>query len=149
MLTVEHLYGPLIKSYNNYFALKMFLKINVILGFPGNNLDGTPQYFFSPGSHGNLNSDISTGGTLEIPDAVGTWVTTLEPITITLSGTTVDVPGLIGVIYVLMDEHDTPDSDVDAGHQAFNTMVSSQFNQFISGIELDAVGVEVQDVMTE
>lgn len=116
----------------------------------GTKLAGSPGFFLSPGSHGNLGSSISTGAMLNIPPAVGQWDTTLQPILITnpSTGTTVEVPGVIGVLAILMEENDTPDEDVEAGHQAINNLVTSQLQQFISGIDLVAVGAQVQEVMS-
>jgi hypothetical protein len=118
----------------------------------GNQLSGGPRYFMSAGSHGNLNSSVGTGGQIQIPEAVDRWVTTLQPIPLAISSGgfsfSFDIPGVIGVIYVLMDQHATPDSDMEAWHAAFNNMVSSQFNELIGGIQLDAVAVEINDAMT-
>lgn len=113
----------------------------------GNALAGNPKYFLSPGSHGNLGSGISTGGTLNIPTAVGRWETTLQPIVITLEGTTVHVPGVIGVLAILMEEGDTPNADIEAGHQALNSLVTGKLNQFVASIDLVAVGAEVEQLV--
>ena len=116
----------------------------------GTKLAGGPQFFFSPGSHGNLGSSVSSGATLNIPPAVGAWETTLQPILITnpATGNTVEVPGIIGVLAILMEENDTPDEDVEAGHQAINNLIQSQLQQFVSGIDLVAVGAQVQAAMS-
>jgi|GEM_PF-6529039 hypothetical protein len=115
-----------------------------------NRLSGSPRYFTNAGSHGNLGSSISTGALLRIPAQAGRWQTTLQPILINdpRNGTTVEVPGVIGVLAILMEENDTPDEDVEAGHQAIDNLVKSQLQQFIDGIDLVAIAAQVQAAMT-
>src|ERR1035437_4484712 len=116
---------------NPYIWTFMFTIDGSSIKQAGNTLAGTPNYNISVGSHGNLGGEIDTGGSLGIPPAVGQWVTTLRPIDITLPSIgAIDVDGVLGVIYVLMDSHATPQPDIEAGHAAFNNMVTSQLNQF-------------------
>jgi hypothetical protein len=115
----------------------------------GTALKGSPQYFTSPGSHGNLGSSVSTDGTLPIPANVGRWATTLEPIVITnpLTGSVIEVPGTIGVVAVLMEENSTPNGDMEAGHQALNKFVQQQLQAFVDSINLAGVAAETQQVI--
>jgi hypothetical protein len=133
---------------NPYMWTIMFAIDGQGIAQSGNSLTGTPRYNISVGSHGNLGGEIDTGGTLGIPTAVGRWVTSLQTIELTLPTMgTVEVPGVLGIIYVLMDSHATPESDMEAGHAAFNNMVTTQVNDFISSIALDSVEVQILDAI--
>ena len=111
-------------------------------------LAGAPQYYFSPGSHGNLGSSISTGATLRIPAGVGTWKTTIAPITLSLPNLgDYQVPPVAGLVAVLMEENDTPNEDIEVGHQALNTYVQNTINAFIAGIDLGAIAGQVQEIL--
>jgi|HubBroStandDraft_6_1064221.scaffolds.fasta_scaffold167324_2 hypothetical protein len=113
----------------------------------GAKLSGSPRYFFSSGSHGNL-STVVPGSTIDIPAPVGSWTTTLQPIELVgPSGTTVEVPGQMGVVAVLLCQGGTPDNSAEAGHEALNQLVQQQLQQFIDGIDLVAVAAQVDEVM--
>src|SRR5437867_491127 len=51
----------------------------------GNFLVGSPNFFFSPGSHGNIGGSILRG-TRRIPAEVGRWETSMKSIPISLAG---------------------------------------------------------------
>ena len=113
----------------------------------GTKLTGAPRYFFSPGSHGNLGSTADVDQTLIIPPPVGTWTTNLQPISLVLpSGQTILLPGQIGVIALLMEENDTPNDAVEAGHQALNKLVQTQLQQFIDGLDTGAIGALISEI---
>jgi hypothetical protein len=118
----------------------------------GLNLAGTPQWFFGSGSDGNLNQNISQGQGIPIPASVGTWPLSLLPIVITdplMNPSTTNVPATIAVIAVLMGDHDTPTEDMEVGHQALNTFVQNQINNFISGINLETVNQSVTALVAQ
>ena len=116
----------------------------------GTNFVGTPRYFLSPGSHGNLDlgSGIVSGETVGIPAAVGSWTTTVTPIVITdTTGATLALPAQVVMIGVLMEQNDTPNEAVEAGHAALNTYIQTQLNTFVGGIDLVSVNSQVQKAM--
>lgn len=53
----------------------------------GNYLVWSPNYFVSPGSHGNIGGSILRG-TRRIPSAVGRWTTSMKGIALGLSAMT-------------------------------------------------------------
>jgi hypothetical protein len=67
-------------------------------------LTGTSQFFFGPGSHGNMGSSTQSGVTQHIPAAIGRWEVNVDPVRLTNDTTTVNVPPVIGVIGRLFEE---------------------------------------------
>ncbi len=86
-------------------------------------LIGFPTVFFTNGSHGNLGQDMDEGDRVMTPQAVGLLPKELIPIPINdldkqkLSGA-VDLPGIAGVVVVLMEEDGWPDDIATAGYNA-------------------------------
>jgi len=110
----------------------------------GDRLGGGPGFFFGPGSHGNLHGSIGTGVTKHIPPEVGRFETTLEPIVLSIAGQTVEVPGQLGMIAVLVEENSTSDSGAEAAHQALNALVREEFREALEEISLAGVAAEAQ-----
>lgn len=121
-------------------------------------LSGQAQFHFGFGSHGNLlNTDVSNGEIVPIPYNVGEWSTTLTPIIIDFFGQTFEIPGVVGVLVVLMEEDNVSDSGAEAGHIALNNKVRDEINQFISNLSLielagnndpiDALNDKVQELI--
>jgi hypothetical protein len=107
-------------------------------------LDGEATFAFGPGSHYNLRTQaVIAGESIPVPDALGEWATTLDPIVVSdFSGNTFRIPGILGIAAVLMEEDNVSDSGAEAGHQALNTFIRNSINNFISGISL----LEFRDV---
>lgn len=101
-------------------------------------LKGQAAFAFGAGSHNNLkNRDVSAGESVPIPPNVGEWNTTLRPIIIKdFSNNTYRIPGIMGVVAVLMEEDNVSDSGAEAGHQALNNFIKNSINDFISNISL-------------
>src|SRR5512138_294734 len=89
------------------------------------NLTGQATFHFSPGSHGNLpNHDVDPGESINIPDAIGKWGTTLQPIIIKDTKDNVyNIPGIAGVGVILLEEDNVSGSGAESGHQALNKYV--------------------------
>ena len=116
------------------------------------SLTGNAVFHFGPGSHGNLGTtSVDAGQTVQIPAAIGEWHTQLQPIVLTQGSATIPVPGIVGVIAVLMEQDDVSDSGAEQGHQALNNFVQTEINNFIHGINLlDFIGVpNPQDKINE
>ncbi|MDQ2837565.1 MAG: DUF3892 domain-containing protein [Actinomycetota bacterium] len=131
-----------------YLWTIMFALDGSTISQAGNNLVGTPQFFLSPGSHGNLGSSTQSGVTQKIPPAVGSWQLDVEPIALTNGTTTVQVPGVVGVIGRLFEENLTPNSAMEDGHQALNNLVRSNLTDFVTGLSLIEVAADVQNLVT-
>lgn len=104
----------------------------------GVSLSGEAEFRFSQGSHENLpNHDVDPGEVIQIPSAVGEWSTLLKPIVIDdFQGNIIEVPGIVGVVAVLMEEDNVTDSGAEAGHQGLNNHVRTSINDFIASINL-------------
>jgi hypothetical protein len=104
----------------------------------GVSLGGEAAFSFGAGSHENLpNHDVDPGEVVSIPSTVGEWSTLLKPITLDdFQGNIIEVPGLVGVVAVLMEEDNVSDDGAEAGHQALNNHVRNAINNFIGSINL-------------
>jgi hypothetical protein len=111
-------------------------------------LSGGPAFFFSPGSHGNLGGGINTGQTKQIPRAVGRFDTTLQPIVISIFGRTVEVPGQIGMLAVLLEENATSDEGAEAAHQAINDLVRVELEEGVADLNVVAIAAEAEPAVT-
>ncbi len=110
----------------------------------GNYLDGNATFFFSPGSHGNIGGGINSGQTRTIPANVGTWVTSLQPIPISVAGETLtEIPGTILCCAVLMEENLTPDDAMEDAHQALNNLVQTTVDETLASIGLAGFAADV------
>jgi hypothetical protein len=102
----------------------------------GNQLVGSPIYFFSSGSHGNIGGSILRG-TRNLPDSIGRWNTSLRPIPISVLGEELtQIPGVILCAAVLMEENLTPNSAVEAAHQSTITLIKNTLNNTIASLGL-------------
>lgn len=101
-------------------------------------LGGEADFRFSHGSHHNLpNHDVDPGEVVQIPSNVGEWSTILQPIEIDdFQGNIIEVPGIVGVVAVLMEEDNVTDDGAEAGHQGLNNHVRDSINNFIASINL-------------
>ncbi len=98
-------------------------------------LAGTATVVTTPGSHGNLGTtDVAAGDNVTIPSQIGLFQTTLKPIPTpaALSNIVPDIPAIIGVVCVLMEEDNVSDDGAEAGHAALNAGVMSALNQIIA-----------------
>jgi hypothetical protein len=99
-------------------------------------LSGTPTVVATPGSHGNLgDTDVDAGDDLSIPSAIGDWSPFLTPIPVPASLKPLvgdDLPGVAGVVCVLMEEDNVTDDGAEAGHAALNTAVASALADIIA-----------------
>ena len=104
------------------------------------HLSGTGIVKATPGSHGNLGTrDVSAGGRIPIPAALGEWESRLIPIPVPDSLKTFfpnGIGGIIGVICILMEEDNVTDSGAEAGHRTLNEEVQKKLNAIIPTITL-------------
>lgn len=91
---------------------------------PGSGLIGAPHISSRNGKHGNLgDTDVDAGDAVPIPEEIGFWHTQLKPIPVndpfirSLVGD--NLPGIMGVVVVAMEEDGWPDDLAEAGYQAF------------------------------
>lgn len=101
-------------------------------------LAGEATFAFGAGSHNNLNtSSVVDGEVVVIPPSVGEWTTSLQPIIIKdLKDNEYRIPGIVGIVAVLMEEDNVSDSGAEAGHQALNNYIKNSINTFIGDLSL-------------
>lgn len=105
-------------------------------------LTGKPAFFFGPGSHGNLGGSIGTGVTRQIPPAVGRFDTTLQPIVLNAFGRTLEVPGQLGMIAILLEENSTSHEGAEAAHRAINELVQVELEEAVEDLSIAGVAAE-------
>ncbi|MDM0000651.1 hypothetical protein QTI24_18685 [Variovorax sp. J22P240] len=110
-------------------------------------LSGSPEFFFSPGSHGSIGGPMGIGANRIIPPSVGRFNTTLEPIVLNAAGRTIEVPGTVGLIGILLEEDATSDEGADAAHAAINELVRIEMQEALDDISMAGVGAEVLQAM--
>lgn len=88
-------------------------------------LQGFPTVVGTPGNHGNLGTtDVDEGDTVAIPATIGEFHTVMKPIPLTtpIFGVS-EVGGMMGCLVVLMEEDNTPSSDIARGHEVLDSRV--------------------------
>ncbi|HUL65113.1 MAG TPA: hypothetical protein VLW55_10900 [Burkholderiaceae bacterium] len=97
-------------------------------------LQGTATVVTTRGNHRDLpDHEVGAGETVLIPPALGVFDTTLKPIPLQQAapdGTT-EVGGVVGVVTVLLEQDNTPDSAIAKGHRALNKAVRDALNELI------------------
>lgn len=97
-------------------------------------LTGTATVEGTHGEHGNLNNtDVDAGDTVSIPGSVGIWESTLQPIPgpPSLQSLVPDVPGVAGVVVVLMEEDNVSDSGAIAGYNALVSSIKTSLDNVV------------------
>lgn len=86
------------------------------------------------GSQGNLpNDDVDAGESITIPASMGHFETELKPIKGgILDAFDADLGGVVGVVAVLMEEDNVPNSAAEAGHVALNNAVQTALDQIVA-----------------
>ncbi|MCI4666778.1 MAG: hypothetical protein MRZ79_01360 [Bacteroidia bacterium] len=104
-------------------------------------LKGEAFFKFSEGSHGNLGIEsVNSGETIHIPLDVGLFETTLRPIEVPFFN--YEIPGIIGVVAVLMEKENVSKAGAEAGHKALNDYVQKAVNQAIRDFDVKIIDVE-------
>ena len=116
----------------------------------GNFLVGMPNFFFSPGSQGNIGGSILRG-TRRLPANVGRWETSIKSIPISVAGQQLtSIPGTILCCAVLMEENLTPNSAVEAAHRSLIQLVQTTIDSTLASLGLAGLAADaVAEVATE
>lgn len=97
-------------------------------------LEGRPVYHASVGSQGNLSAgQLESGGMVGIPDDVGEWRTQLVPLTVPYFEA--KLPGVLGLVSVLLEQNFVSKTGAEAGHEAFNRYVMEALDSVIKGFD--------------
>jgi hypothetical protein len=70
-------------------------------------------------------------------------MTTLQPIVLTVEARTLQVPGTVGLIGILLEEDATSDDGAEAAHSAINDLVRTEMQEAIDDIDLDGLAAEI------
>lgn len=106
---------------------------------PEFELKGEVQFHFTHGSHGNLGT-VTVGEAVPISSYLGHWETSLEPIPVPFFD--YEMPGILGVVAVLMQENNVSDIGAEAGHQALNDFVQEAIQESIANFSVKLIDVE-------
>lgn len=108
---------------------------------PEFKLEGEALYQFSEGSHGNLGVDaVKAGESIHIPLDSGLFTTEVKPIEVPFFN--YEIPGIIGVVAVLMEKENVSRAGAEAGHKALNDHVKHAVNQSIQNFDVKELDVE-------
>jgi hypothetical protein len=99
-------------------------------------LSGSATVVGTIGSHGNLGGGgVDAGDDIAIPNVLGEWTTSLVPIPVPPSLRPVagdDLPGIAGVVCVLMEEDNVTDDGAEAGREALAIAVAGALADIIA-----------------
>lgn len=106
-------------------------------------LYGNAKFHFSKGSHGNLNvSHMDAKQVAPIPEEIGVWEDELHSIDIPFFN--YEAPGIIGVVSVLMEQHNVSKRGAEAGHKTLNEYVKESMNGALH--DFDVSRIDVKDI---
>jgi hypothetical protein len=132
--------GPESEPYLWVFGFKLD---GTTLRQDGNFLVGTPGMFFSPGSHRNVTQGIVSSQSVRIRPEVGEWKTDIRSIPISVAGQQLtEIPGMVGLAVVLLEENLTPGDAVEAGHQFVNNLVRTTMQNVLAGMGLAGIAAD-------
>jgi hypothetical protein len=114
-------------------------------------LTGSATIVTTPGSHGNLGAEsLQVGNSDAIPDDLGLWNSTLQPIPVAPSLRGLigdDLPGFFGAVAVIMIEGGhVSDHGAEAGHAALNTAVETAIDAVLGRIGPDHQMITQDDI---
>lgn len=101
-------------------------------------LQGPPTVVGTPGNHGNLGTNsVDEGDVVAIPAIIGEYRTVMKPIPLTtpILGKA-EVGGMLGCLVVLMEEDNTPSSDIARGHDALNSAVRDKLAALLGTLSI-------------
>jgi hypothetical protein len=133
--------GPTIEG---AFLWTAFFKIDGDTASIDSNLrlQGTATVVGTPGNHGDLPGGLNS---VSIPRSLGSWTTVLKPIPVPLSGVG-PAGGVVGCVAVVLSQQDTPDDDIAAGHDAFNSSLQQQLDALIPQFGIGKTQVSQDDI---
>ncbi len=98
-------------------------------------LQGAPGFWFSRGSHGNTGRRRYRRGDVGlIPSATGLQIHRFSPIPVQLLPNA--FPAVFVLVLALFEEDSVTDDASEAGHLAFNALLTSEVTRFVNTIEL-------------
>ncbi len=109
---------------------------------PDFTISGKAIFEFSKGSHNNLRGTIHRDNILHIPQDIGNWNTILHPIKVPYFEQL--IPGIAGVITVLMEENNVSNEGAEAGRVALGQQVQKAVNSALK--DFSPKVIDINDV---
>lgn len=109
---------------------------------PNFTINGKGIFQSSKGSHRNLRLSIHNTNSLNIPREVGVWESVLKPVKVPYFEQF--VPGMTGVISVLMEENNVSSEGAEAGRIAFGQQVERAMNGALQSF--DPKVIDISDI---
>ena len=106
---------------------------------PDFTISGKAVFHFSKGSHRNLRRSIHRDKTIHIPTDIGVWQTDLKPISLPYFEQ--DIPGIAGVICVLLEENNVSNDGAEAGRIALGQQVQNALNTALHDFEPKVIDI--------
>jgi hypothetical protein len=104
-------------------------------------LVGQASLQFGAGSHGNLGQQVfAAGDAISIPPEIGQWQVDLHPLEVPFFN--YSIPGIIGIVAVLMQERSVSDNGAEAGHEALNQYLTESIGRAIQEFDVKHIDVE-------
>lgn len=104
-------------------------------------INGQAKFHFSEGSHGNLEvGHMEANQVAPIPAKIGIWEDDLH--TIDIPFFSYEAPGLIGVVCVLMEQHNVSKRGAEAGHKTLNDYVKKSMNGALHDFDVKRINVK-------
>ena len=97
-------------------------------------LIGTATVIGTTGT-GRIGGSLAVNGSLAIPPEIGQWMGQVQPIPVgPLLNDGTDIPGIFGIIAVVLDPGGLEADALEAGHSALNESVLTALNNLIAGL---------------
>ncbi|NJK31640.1 MAG: hypothetical protein HC927_04060 [Deltaproteobacteria bacterium] len=98
---------------------------------PGYGYGGNATVYSPAGSHGNLGRDsVDDGEVVAIPPSIGRWTTTLQQIPDQTGGQN-NMPAIVGVLSVLMEQDSVSNVGAEAGRMALRDLISKRLQDLL------------------
>lgn len=135
------------------YLLTVFFKVDGELALLTDEfkLSGAATVVPTPGTHGNLGDvDVGSGAApVPIPSAIGEFSTLLRPIALPEPCDALlpdGIPGVVGVLCILLEHDNVTDAGAEAGHQALNAAVQVALDTVVNTRSIDNPGVSDEEI---
>ncbi len=135
------------------YLLTVFFKVDGELAFLTDEfkLSGAASVVPTPGTHGNLGDvDVGSGAApVPIPSAIGEFTTLLRPIALPEPCDALlpeGIPGVVGVLCILLEHDNVTDAGAEAGHQALNAAVQVALDAVVNSRSIENPGVSDEEI---
>ena len=134
------------------YLLTVFFKVDGERAFLTDEfaLAGAATVVGTPGTHGNLGDiSVEAGDVIPIPSAIGQFQTLLRPIALPEPCDALlpeGVPGVVGVLCILLEHDNVTDAGAQAGHDALDAAVKSALDEVVNSLSIDNPGADEDQI---